>query len=243
MQEFFFSIGDSLYKTLIKDNRWQMLLEGLGVTLFIALLATILGAILGFLIGVVRATHDINLKGKKCLRPLDYLLKFLNIICQIYVTVIRGTPVMVQVMIMFFVVFVSNTDGILPAILTFGINSGACVAEIMRSGIMSIDRGQFEASRSLGFNYPQTMLHIIMPQAIKNILPALGNEFIVLLKETSVASAVAVEELTFSGNMISALTYDIFTALLVVAGIYLIVVIIISSLLKRLERRLRSSDH
>ncbi len=220
-----------------------MVLEGVGITIFIALLATLLGTVLGFLFGIVRSTYDIQLKGRKCSRPGDYVLKFLNIIANIYITVIRGTPVMVQIMIMFFVVFSTAQDGVFPAILTFGINSGAYVAEIMRSGIMSIDRGQFEASRSLGFDYKRTMVFIIFPQAIKNILPALGNEFIVLLKETSVACAVSVQELTFTGNMIASVTYDMFTALIIVAAIYLILVLIISYLLKLLERRLRSSEH
>lgn len=243
MEDFFSGIGNSLYKFFIVQDRWEMVLQGVGITLFISLLATILGIVLGFLLGIVRSTYDIQLKGRKIRNPLDVLLKFLNIIANIYITVIRGTPVMVQVMIMFFVVFSTAKDGVFPAILTFGINSGAYVAEIMRSGIMSIDKGQFEASRSLGFNYSSTMVHIIMPQAFKNILPALGNEFIVLLKETSIASAVAVQELTFTGNLIAASTYDMFTALLIVAAIYLIIVMFISYLLKLLERRLRNSDH
>ena len=150
---------------------------------------------------------------------------------------------MVQIMIMFFVVFATAQDGVFPAILTFGINSGAYVAEIMRSGIMSIDKGQFEASRSIGFDYKRTMIYIILPQAIKNILPALGNEFIVLLKETSVACYVSVQELTFTGNMIASRTFDIFTSLIAVAAIYLVVVLVISYLLKLLERRLHNSDH
>ncbi|MEE0873182.1 MAG: amino acid ABC transporter permease [Ruminococcus sp.] len=243
MQEFFSGIGDSLYKLLIVENRWEMLLEGLGITLFIALISTILGTVLGFLVGIVRSTYDLQLKGKKCRKFSDYLLKVLDVVARIYVTVIRGTPVMVQIMIMFFVVFATAQDGVFPAILTFGINSGAYVAEIMRSGIMSIDKGQFEASRSIGFDYKRTMIYIILPQAIKNILPALGNEFIVLLKETSVACYVSVQELTFTGNMIASRTYDIFTSLIAVAAIYLVVVLVISYLLKLLERRLHNSDH
>lgn len=243
MGDFLNGIGESLYKMFIVEDRWTMILEGLGTTLFIALCATALGIFLGFLVAVVRSTYQMNLKGKKCRRFSDYLIKFFNAITSVYVTVIRGTPVMVQIIIMFFIIFSSWQNGIFPAILTFGINSGAYVAEIMRSGIMSIDKGQFEASRSIGFNYSQTMVHIILPQALKNVLPALGNEFIVLLKETSVAIYVSVQELTFTGNMIASRTYDMFTAYFTVAAIYLIIVMILSWLLKKFERRLRNSDH
>ena len=171
------------------------------------------------------------------------MLKALNFICNLYITIIRGTPVVIQLMIMYFIVFASSRDGIVAAFLSFGLNSGAYVAEIVRSGIMSIDRGQSEASRSLGFNYSKTMLYIIAPQAFKNILPALGNEFIVLVKETSVAGYVALQDLTYVGNYIRSRTYEAFFPLITVAIIYLIIVLILSFLLKKLERRLRSSDH
>ena len=141
-----------------------------------------------------RSTYDMNLSGRKCRNLGDYVLKVVNFICNIYITVIRGTPVVIQLMIMYFIVFASSRDGIVAAIISFGINSGAYVAEIVRSGIMSIDKGQFEASRSLGFNYKSTMIYVIIPQAFKNILPALGNEFIVLVKETSVAGYVAIQD-------------------------------------------------
>lgn len=241
--EFFEGMGKGLYKMFIVEDRWQMVLSGLGTTLFITLCATIIGIILGFLVAIVRSTYQMNLKGKKCRRFSDYVMKFFNFLTSIYVTVIRGTPVMVQIIIMFFIVFSSWQDGIFPAILTFGINSGAYVSEIMRSGIMSIDKGQFEASRSLGFNYSSTMINIILPQALKNVLPALGNEFIVLLKETSISIYVGVMELTTTGSLIQSRTYDMFTAYFVIAAIYLIIVVIISYLLKRFERRLRNSDH
>ena len=171
-------------------------------------------------------------------------LKILNILCQIYLTVIRGTPVVVQLLIIYFVIFGNvNIDKIPVAIMAFGFNSGAYVAEIFRSGIMSIDGGQFEAGRSLGFNYVQTMRYIIMPQAFKNVLPALGNEFIVLLKETSVAGYIALQDLTKAGDIIRSRTYDAFMPLIAVALIYLAMVLIFTKLVNMLERRLRNSDH
>ena len=198
---------------------------------------------IGFLIAIVRSTHDLQLAGKKCRKFSDYALKVANFFCNIYITVIRGTPVVIQLMIMYFIVFASSREGIVAAILSFGLNSGAYVAEIVRSGIMSVDKGQFEASRSIGFNYKSTMLYVIIPQAFKNILPALGNEFIVLVKETSVAGYVALHDLTYIGNLIRSRTYEAFFPLITVALIYLIIVLLLSFLLKKLERRLRSSDH
>ncbi|MFQ8689572.1 MAG: amino acid ABC transporter permease, partial [Blautia sp.] len=166
------------------------------------------------------------------------------VICNIYITVIRGTPVVVQLLIIYFVVFASmDVSKVFVAVMAFGMNSGAYVAEIFRSGIMSIDEGQFEAGRSLGFNYAQTMLYIIMPQAFKNVLPALGNEFIVLLKETSVAGYIALQDLTKGGDIIRSRTYDAFMPLIAVALIYLVMVMIFSKLVTLLERRLRNSDH
>ena len=171
------------------------------------------------------------------------MLKILNAICNVYITVIRGTPVVVQLMIMYFIVFSSARNGFIPAILCFGMNSGAYVAEIVRSGIMSIDKGQFEASRSIGFDYKSTMIHIILPQAFKNVLPAIGNEFIVLLKETSVAGYATVQDLTYVGNLIRSRTYEAFFPLITVALIYLLIVILLTFLLRKLEGRLRNSDH
>ena len=166
---------DKFYQNFIEDNRWKYIAEGLGVTLEVTFFAVIIGIVIGFLVAIVRSTYDKT--GK---------LKILNVICKIYLTVIRGTPVVVQLLIIYFVIFAStDVDKVIVAIMAFGLNSGAYVSEIFRSGIMSIDNGQFEAGRSLGFNYVQTMIYIIMPQAFKNVLPALGNEFIVLLKETS----------------------------------------------------------
>lgn len=243
MNEFFQGIVDSFTKTFITDDRWLQLLKGLGVTLEITFFALLIGVVIGFLVAIVRSTHDMNLAHRKCRVFSDYILKIVNTICNIYITVIRGTPVVIQLMIMYYIVFASSREGIVAAVLSFGINSGAYVAEIVRSGIMSIDRGQFEASRSLGFNYSSTMVHIIIPQAFKNVLPALGNEFIVLLKETSVAGYVALQDLTYVGNLIRSRTYEAFFPLITVALIYLIIVLIISFFLKKLERRLRNSDH
>ena len=243
MEQFFKDLGESFYNNLIYQDRWLQLLEGLGLTLLIALFATLLGLLLGCLVAVVRSSYDMNIKGKRKKGFGVFVVKFLNVICNIYITVIRGTPVLIQVMIMYFIVFGEAQNGTLAAILSFGINSGAYVAEIVRSGIMSIDKGQFEASRSIGFNYSATMIHIILPQALKNVLPALGNEFIVLLKETSVAGYAATHELTYVGNLIRSRTYEAFFPLISVAVIYLVIVIILSWLLKRFERRLRNSDH
>ena len=243
MQDFFNGLYESFVKTFITDDRWVQLLNGLLVTVEITLFAAAIGIAIGFLIAIVRSTYDMNLSGKKCRTLSDYILKAVNFICNIYITVIRGTPVLIQLMIMYFIVFASSRDGIIAAIISFGINSGAYVAEIVRSGIMSIDKGQFEASRSLGFDYKSTMIHVIIPQAFKNILPALGNEFIVLVKETSVAGYVAIQDLTYVGNLIRSRTYEAFFPLIAVALIYLVIVLILTFLLKKLERRLRSSDH
>lgn len=243
MQDFFNGLYESFVKTFITDDRWLQLLNGLLVTVEITLFAAVIGVVIGFLIAIIRSTYDMNLSGKKCRSFGDYILKVVNFICNIYITVIRGTPVVIQLMIMYFIVFASSRDGIVAAIISFGINSGAYVAEIVRSGIMSIDKGQFEASRSLGFDYKSTMVHVIIPQAFKNILPALGNEFIVLVKETSVAGYVAIQDLTYVGNLIRSRTYEAFFPLIAVALIYFVIVLILTFLLKKLERRLRSSDH
>lgn len=217
----------------ISDERWRYIWDGLGVTLKVTFFSVLMGIALGFLIAIVRATHDKT--GK---------LKLLNALCQVYLTVIRGTPVVVQLLIIYFVIFGSvDINKVIVAVLAFGINSAAYVAEIFRSGIMSIDKGQFEAGRSLGFNYVQTMIHIIMPQAFKNVLPALGNEFIVLLKETSISGYIALQDLTKGGDIIRSRTYDAFMPLIAVAAIYLVMVMIFTKLVEALERRLRNSDH
>ena len=215
----------------ITEDRWLSLFKGLGVTLVITFFAVILGFVLGFSVAVVRNIYD-NTKR----------LKFLNFICNIYLTVIRGTPVVVQLLIIYFVIFSSmRVDKSVAAILAFGINSGAYQAEIFRSGINSVPKGQMEAGRSLGFNYAQTMIFIVMPQAIKNILPTLANEFIVLMKETSVAGYIALEDLTKAGDVIRSRTYSAMMPFLAVALLYLIMVMLFSYLVKLLERSLAKS--
>lgn len=224
---------DKFTQNFIEDHRYRYLLDGLQTTLKITLFAVILGIVLGLIIAIIRSTHDKT--GK---------LKILNIISKVYLTVIRGTPVVVQLLIAYYVILTSpDISKILVAILAFGINSGAYVAEIIRSGIMSIDNGQFEAGRSLGFNYFQTMIYIVAPQALKNVLPALSNEFIVLLKETSVAGYIGVADLTKGGDFIRSRTFEAFYPLIAVALIYLVIVMILTALVSKLERRLRNSDH
>ena len=236
-------IKESFIKTFVTEERWKQLVDGLGVTIEITFFAALMGMVLGFIIASVRSTYDKLLLGKKCRSLGDVILKIFNFICNVYITVIRGTPIVIQLMIMYFIIFGSSRNGILAAIIAFGLNSGAYVAEIVRSGIMSIDKGQFEAGRSLGFNYIQTMVHIVLPQAFKNILPALGNEFIVLVKETSVAGYVALKDLTYVANLIRSRTYEAFFPLITVAVIYLVIVMILTFFLKKLERRLRNSEH
>lgn len=226
----------------IDDNRWKYLLDGLGVTLEITFLAVLLGITIGIVIAIIRATHD-NTIETLCPGPGRVLMQILNGIAKIYLTVIRGTPVVVQLMISYYIIFAASNNKILIAVLAFGINSGAYVAEIVRSGIMSIDKGQMEAGRSLGYNYVQTMIYIIIPQAFKNVLPALANEFITLMKETSVSGYVALQDLTKGGYIIVGRTYSPFMPLIAVALIYLTLVMFFTWLVGKLERRLRNSDH
>ena len=226
----------------IEGARWKHLVKGLGNTLKITFVSLALGLVIGVIVAIVRSTWD---KNNESMRPGlgRFFLSVANWICKLYLTVIRGTPVIVQLMIIYYIIFASSTNGVGIAMLAFGINSGAYVAEIIRGGIMSIDVGQFEAGRSLGLNFTQTMRHIIIPQAFKNVLPALANEFIVLLKETSVAGYVSVPDLTKGGDIIRSQTYSPFMPLFGVAIIYLIMVIFFTWLVGKLERRLRSSDH
>ena len=226
------SLSEKFKTDFLTDNRYQFILTGLKNTLIIAACAALIGIVIGFLVAVVRSSHDKT--GN---------LKILNAICTVYLTIIRGTPSMVQLLIIYYIIFGSmNISKLLVAILAFGINSGAYVAEIFRSGIMSIDNGQFEAARSLGLTYRQTMLSVILPQAFKNVLPALANEFIVLLKETSISGYIGLTDLTRGGDIIRSITYDAFLPLLGVAFIYLVLVVILSALVKKLERRLRSNE-
>ena len=220
----------------ITDNRWKYFTNGLGTTYVVSFFAVILGVVIGVLIAVVRSSAD------KLDRP-PLVVKILNVICKLYLTVIRGTPAMIQLLIMYYIVFGSvDVSKRLVAILTFGINSGAYVAEIIRSGIMSVDQGQFEAGRSLGLTYAQTMWHIIIPQAFKNVLPALGNEFITLLKETSICGYIALTDVTHGANTVRSQTYEPYMPLFAAALIYLVSVSVLSALISRLERRMRVNE-
>lgn len=224
---------DRFVLNFIAEDKWKYITDGLGTTLEVTVFAVMVGIVLGFIIAIIRSTHDMT--GK---------LKIANFFCRIYLTVIRGTPVVVQLLIIYFVIFGSvKIDKVLVAVIAFGINSGAYVAEIVRGGIMSVDKGQFEAGRSLGFNYVQTMIYIIMPQAFKNVFPSLCNEFIVLLKETSVSGYIAMQDLTKGGDIIRSRTYDAFMPLVAVALIYLAMVMLLEFAFGKLERRMRSSDH
>ena len=225
---------EEFYLNFIQDDRWRYITRGLGTTFTVTFFAVILGVALGIVIALIRSTADKS--GSK-----SVILKILDGICKVYLTVIRGTPAMIQLLIMYYIVFTSpDISKRFVAILTFGINSGAYVAEIVRSGIMSIDNGQFEAGRSLGFNYAQTMMYIVAPQAFKNVLPALANEFITLLKETSICGYIALTDITHGANVIRSQTYEPLMPLLAAALIYLAVVSLLSAGVSRLERRLRT---
>ena len=230
-------------RVMIDGDRYKFILDGLKNTFTITFGALAIGIILGILVAAVRTSFDKNRESMKLRGGFGYYaLAFLNGLCKFYLTVTRGTPVVVQLMICYFVIFALADDGVPVAIFAFGINSGAYVAEIFRAGIMSIDHGQFEAGRSLGFNYFQTMKFIVIPQMFKAVLPTLCNEFIALLKETSVAGYVGVIDLTKAGNTIAGRTFEYFIPLLSVAAIYLVLVMILSWLVGILERRLRKSD-
>ena len=237
LNDFFYK----LYKCFVYDDRYMMYVKGLGNTLLLTLFALLLGVALGVIVSLIRVSWD---KNRTEMRGFGrVVLGFCNAIAKVYLTVIRGTPVVVQIMIMFFVIFASSRNKILIGCLSFGINSGAYVAEIIRAGIMSIDQGQTEAGSSLGFHYIQTMWYIIAPQMFKNVLPTLANEFITLLKETSIAGYATVMDLTFAGNRIRGVTYSPFMPLIAVALIYLAMVMLLTYFVGKLERRLRQSDN
>lgn len=227
----------------VTKDRWKNITTGLGHTLIITLGAAVIGVILGMIVAAIRTTYDKNKENMARNGKLGYgVMTILNGICKVYLTILRGTPVVVQLLIMYFIIFGASKNGVMVAVIAFGINSGAYVAEIFRGGIMSIDEGQFEAGRSLGFNYLQTMMYIIMPQVFKNILPTLLNEFIALLKETSVAGYVGITDLTRGGNIIRGVTFSAFMPLIAVAIIYLIMVMILTKIVSIIERRLRKSE-
>ncbi len=227
----------------IDNDRWMMIVEGLFATLRITAVALLIGVIIGVVVGTIRSTYEKNVEDMRRHKTINYyLLTIANAICQVYLTVIRGTPMVVQLLICYLVIFASSDNAIAVAMLSFGINSGAYVAEIIRGGIMAIDNGQFEAGRSLGFDYVSTMRYVIVPQVIKNVLPTLFNEFIVLLKETSVAGYIGIEDLTKMGDLIRSRTFSAFMPLIAVALIYLIMVMGLTALDNKLERSLRKNE-
>lgn len=225
------------YQAFLENDRWMQYLKGLGTTLVITAAALALGLILGILVAVVRTAHDQQRPGKRSI-----LLGIADMVCRTYVTVIRGTPMMVQLLIMYFVIFSGSRQNNLVGALTLGINSGAYVAEIIRGGLMALDPGQMEAGRSLGLSYVDTMRFIVVPQAFKAILPSLGNEFIVLLKDTSLITVIGGKELVDAAQAIYNRTYEQMFPLLGVACIYLVVVMVLQFLLNILERRMRQGD-
>lgn len=225
------------YKAFVDGDRWKLFLKGLGVTLELTVMALIIGVILGVLVAVVRTAHDQQRLGRR-----NPALGILNGICKVYTTIIRGTPMMVQLLIWSFVIFSSSRNKTLVGALGIGINSGAYVAEIVRGGLMSVDAGQAEAGRSLGLGYLDTMRFIVVPQAFKNILPSLGNEFITLFKDTSLVSAIGGAELIYYAKAVGTKTYEVMFPYIGVAVLYLVVVMILTWLQGKLERRLRQSD-
>ncbi len=225
------------YQAFLENDRWVQYLDGVGTTLLVTALALGIGIVLGIIVAIIRTAHDQQRPGKK-----NPFLGLLNGICQVYVTVIRGTPMMVQLLIMGFVIFSSSRNYTMVGALTLGINSGAYVAEIIRGGLMALDPGQAEAGRSLGLNYIDTMRFIVIPQAFKAILPSLGNEFIILLKDTSLITVIGGKELVYAAQAVYGRTYEQMFPLVGIACVYLVLVIIFSYLVGLLERRLRQSD-
>ena len=232
--------ADEFTQSFITDNRWRYMATGLKNTLIVTICALLLGVVLGVIVAVIRSTYD---QKRSEMRGVGgALMTALNEICKVYLTVVRGTPVAIQILIMYFIFFGQSRNTILAAVLAFGINSGAYVAEIVRGGIMGVDPGQMEAGRSLGLGYIQTMWHIVVPQAIKSILPSLGNELITLLKETSVCTFIGLTDITKGATIIQGRTFLAFFPLMGAAAIYLTLVMFLSFLLGKVERRLRSSD-
>lgn len=230
-------LGPRFYRAFFEAGRWKLYLQGLGVTLELTVVALLFGTLLGLVVAMVRTAHDQQRLGRR-----NPLLGILNALCQVYTTVIRGTPMLVQLFIWTFVILREERNKVLVGFIGLGINSGAYVAEIIRGGLMSVDQGQSEAGRSLGLNYFDTMRFIVIPQAFKNILPSLGNEFITLFKDTSLVQAIGGAEMLYYANTIGGRTYDFMPPLIGIAVMYLVVVIIFTWLQGKLERRLRQSD-
>lgn len=243
MAEWFNSIAEKFMRCFVDNGYWKWLLEGLQKTIIITFFAVLIGFVFGVVLATIRSSYDKNEESLKLRGGFGYhILKIANSICKAYITLVRGIPVVVQLMIWYFIILVSQKNGVIIAIVAFGFNSAAYVAEIFRGGIMSIDQGQFEAGRSLGFNYVQTMIHIIIPQTIKAVLPTLLNEIIALLKETSVAGYVGIMDLTKAGDLIRGRTFEAFMPLIAVALIYLVTVLLLTKIFGLLERRLRRSE-
>lgn len=249
MAEWLQGLKSQFILNFVEGDRWKNITIGLENTIIITLAAAIIGVLLGLIIAAIRTTYDKNreIMQKKAqmsvVSRISYtVVSVLNAISKLYVTVVRGIPMVVQLLVMYFIIFASSTNGVMVAIIAFGLNSAAYVSEIFRGGIMSIDDGQFEAGRAMGFNYLQTMLYIIIPQVFKNVLPTLLNEFIALLKETSVAGYVGIQDLTRGGNIIRGVTFSAFMPLIAVALIYLVLVTVLTYAVGKLERRLRKSE-
>ena len=236
--DWFIRLGPRLHAAFLEGDRWQLYLQGLLTTLELTVCALVAGVILGVVVAVIRTAHDQQRPGRR----KNILLGVCNVICKIYTTVIRGTPMLVQILIWGFVVFASSRNKFMVGVVALGINSGAYVAEIVRGGLMSVDMGQTEAGRSLGLGYLDTMRFIVIPQAFKNILPALGNEFITLFKDTSLVNTIGLTELTYRASRIAGVTFDYMPPYIGIAIMYLIVVVILTWLQSKLERRLRQSD-
>ena len=236
--DWFIRLGPRLHAAFLEGDRWQLYLQGLLTTLELTVCALVAGVILGVVVAVIRTAHDQQRPGRR----KNILLGVCNVICKIYTTVIRGTPMLVQILIWGFVVFASSRNKFMVGVVALGINSGAYVAEIVRGGLMSVDMGQTEAGRSLGLGYLDTMRFIVIPQAFKNILPALGNEFITLFKDTSLVNTIGLAELTYRASRIAGTTFDYMPPYMGIAIMYLIVVVILTWLQSKLERRLRQSD-
>mgnify|MGYP001036721243 FL=1 len=232
MQEWFAKIAQMFEAAFITKDRWKLYLDGLGVTLQVAVFAAIIGMIIGTVLAFMKLSVKRN--GKKTI---------LAVIANIYIDVIRGTPSVLQLMIMWFIIFSNAKNGVAVAVLSFGVNSGAYVAEIVRAGILAVDKGQMEAGRSLGLSKAETMVYVVIPQAVKNVLPPIGNEFIVLLKETAIVGYVSLTDLTRAANQIASRTYDAFMPLIGAAVIYFAVIKALTMLLEKLEGRLRKSDN
>ena len=243
MKVWFSQLADTFVRCFIENEYWKWLVKGFRYSLVITFFAVLGGFVFGVVLATIRSSFDKNEESLKLRGSLSYyVLKFFNRLAKIYITVIRGVPVVVQLMIWYFVILVSSKNPIIVASVAFGCNSAAYIAEIFRGGIMSVDNGQFEAGRSTGFSYIQTMIYIVIPQVIKSVLPALLNEFIALLKETSVAGYVGIMDLTKAGDLIRGRTFESFMPLIAVALVYLATVIILSNIFGSIERRLRKNE-